>query len=99
MANLDTWREPIASDPNSISHNLRILVLNLATLTPDATQVDIANNYDASDRLSQQLKEAELQLGIIRQDLNKKRYQMRSMNEKRGSVDDDGEGVDYDINK
>lgn len=99
MANPEIWREPIASDPDNIASNLRILVLNLATLTPDATQVDIANNYDASDRLSQQLKEAETHLALIRQDLSKKRFLLRSLNEKRKSVDENGEGKDFDINK
>lgn len=99
MANPEIWREPIASDPDNIASNLRILVLNLATLTPDAMQVDIASNYDASDRLNQQLKEAEFHLSLIRQDLSKKRFRLRNLNEKRRSVDENGEGKDFDINK
>lgn len=89
----------VSSAPSRLSDTLEKIIINLTHCMTDARQVDIADNYMASDRLTRNLREAQEQLDTLRNDTRSKRSAMRHRNEKIGSVDDNGNGVDHTINR
>lgn len=97
--NTEVWKDTVVSSPDDLAKNLRILVLNLAALTPVATQVDIVDNFTALRDLNRGLKEAQRDLDTIFNDIRKKRYKIEQKLIKAKSTDPDGEAQEYTINK
>ena len=97
--NTEVWKDTVTSSPDDLAKNLRILVLNLAALTPEAMQVDMADNFTCLRRLSSGLKDAQRDLDTIFNDIRKKRYKLEEKLIKTKSTDPDGEAQEYTINR
>ena len=97
--NTEVWKETVISAPDDLAKNIRILVLNIASLTPAATQVDMVQNINALRKLTKGLRNAQRDLDIILNDIRKKRYKLEQRLIKMKSTDPDGEAQEFTINR